>query len=59
MVDEFGLTLIDGTQPVKEQQKKVRAWIKKVLRGWEGLPNPNKAAASARSSQPAAEKGGK
>ena len=59
MVDEFGLTLIDGPQPVKEKQKKVRVLIKKVLRGWEGLPNPNKAAASARSSQPAAEKEGK
>ena len=58
MVDEFGLTLIDGTQPVKDQQKKVRALIKKILRGWEGLPNPNKPAASEHPAQPAAEKGG-
>ena len=42
MVDEFGLTMIDGTKPVKEQQKKVRAIIKKILVGFEGLPNPNK-----------------
>lgn len=41
MVDEFGLTQIDGTQAVKEQQKKVRSIVRKVLRGWEGLPNPN------------------
>lgn len=42
MVDEFGLTLIDGTLPVKDQQKQVRRMIKKILRNWEGLPNPNK-----------------
>lgn len=42
MVDEFGLTMIDGTKPVKEQQKKVRSLIKKVLTGFEGLQNPNK-----------------
>ncbi len=41
MVDEFGLTLMDGTQLVKEQQKQVRNIVKRVLRGWEGLPNPN------------------
>jgi dTMP kinase len=41
MVDEFGLTLMDGTQLVKEQQKRVRSIVKRVLRGWEGLPNPN------------------
>ncbi len=42
MVDEFGLTMIDGTLSVKEQQKKVRALVKKMLAGFEGLPNPNK-----------------
>lgn len=42
MVDEFGLTMIDGTLPVKEQQKKVRAYIRRVLEGFEGLPNPDK-----------------
>lgn len=42
MVDEFGLTMIDGTLPVKEQQKRVRAIVKRILSGWEGLPNPNK-----------------
>ncbi|HNX45909.1 MAG TPA: dTMP kinase [Anaerolineaceae bacterium] len=41
MVDEFGLIKIDGTLPVKDQQKKVRAIIKNILTGWEGLPNPN------------------
>ena len=41
MVDEFGLTMIDGTLPVKEQQKIVRTIARKALRGWEGLPNPN------------------
>jgi dTMP kinase len=42
MVDEFGLTVIDGTKPVKDQQRKVRSIIKKILVGFEGLPNPNK-----------------
>ncbi|HAE85760.1 MAG TPA: dTMP kinase [Anaerolineaceae bacterium] len=41
MVDEFGLTLMDGTQLVKDQQKRVRSIVKRCLRGWEGLPNPN------------------
>ncbi|MEA4810958.1 MAG: dTMP kinase [Anaerolineaceae bacterium] len=41
MVDEFGLTLIDGTLSVKTQQKKVRMIVKKMLGDWEGLANPN------------------
>ena len=41
MVDEFGLTMIDGTLSVKEQQKKVRSLVKKMLGSWQGLPNPN------------------
>ncbi|MDD5369650.1 MAG: dTMP kinase [Anaerolineaceae bacterium] len=40
MVDEFGLTVVDGAAPVKEQQKEVRKITTRVLRGWEGLPNP-------------------
>jgi dTMP kinase len=42
MVDEFGLTMIDGTLPVKDQQKKVRSLIRRILVGFEGLPNPDK-----------------
>jgi len=42
MVDEFGLTMIDGTLPVKDQQRKVRTLIKQMLGKWEGLPNPNR-----------------
>jgi dTMP kinase len=42
MIDEFGLTVIDGTLPVEEQQHQVRALVKKVLVGFEGLPNPDK-----------------
>jgi len=40
MVEEFGLTVIDGTLPVEKQQKQVREVVKKILKGWEGLPNP-------------------
>ena len=59
MVDEFGLTMIDGTKSVKEQQKKVRAIIKKILVGFEGLPNPNKSPISVTNIQAAkAKKGG-
>ncbi|NLC28942.1 MAG: dTMP kinase [Chloroflexi bacterium] len=42
MVDEFGLTQIDGTLSVKNQQKKVRTLIKQILKDFEGLPNPDK-----------------
>ncbi len=42
MVDEFGLTLIDGTKPVKEQQKKVRSIIKKILVGFEDCLIPTR-----------------
>ena len=41
MVDEFGLTIMDGTLPVLDLQKKMRAIVKKALRGWEGLPIPS------------------
>jgi dTMP kinase len=42
MVDEFDLTVIDGTQSDKAQQKIVRGIVKNVLKGWHGLPNPDK-----------------
>lgn len=58
MVDEFGLTVIDGTLLVKEQQKKFRNIIKKVIKGWEGLPNPNKEPITYRNPK-AVTKGGK
>ncbi len=41
MVDEFGITVVDGTLTVQNQQKIVRQIASKMLRGWEGLPNPN------------------
>lgn len=40
MVSEFGFSVFDGTQPVEKQQKHVRAMVKKMLEGWEGLPHP-------------------
>ena len=42
ILDEYGLTMIDGTLPVKVQQKKVRTIIRRILEGFEGLPNPDK-----------------
>jgi len=40
MIPEFGLTLMDGTLPVLDLQKRMRAIVKKALHGWDGLPNP-------------------
>jgi dTMP kinase len=56
MVDEFGLIKIDGTLQVKDQQRQVRNIIKKVLKDWEGLPNPNKVPITLKNPQ-AADKG--
>ena len=40
MVDEFNLTVVDGTSPVQKQQKNVRQIVRKILQGWEGLDQP-------------------
>ncbi len=40
MVDEFGMTVVDGTESVQKEQKPVRQLVTRILRGWEGLPNP-------------------
>jgi dTMP kinase len=41
MIDEFNLTVIDGTLPVEIQQKQVRKIVEKKVKRWKGLPNPN------------------
>jgi len=40
MVDEFGLTVIDGTLTVQAQQRLVREIVKQEITDWEGLPIP-------------------
>ena len=40
MVDEFGLTVIDGTLTVQAQQRLVREIVKQEIEDWEGLPIP-------------------
>lgn len=40
MVDEFGLTVIDGTLTVQAQQRLVREIVKQEIQDWEGLPIP-------------------
>jgi len=40
MVDEFGMTVLDGAESVQKEQKIVRQLVTKMMRGWEGLPNP-------------------
>jgi len=40
MVDEYGMTVLDGAASVQKEQKVVRQLVTKMLRGWEGLPNP-------------------
>lgn len=44
MVEEFNFTVINGTQPIQTQQKQIRALVRRVFNGWEGLPNPMAAA---------------
>ena len=41
MVDEFGLTVIDGTLPVEVQQRQMRKIVSTIIHGWKGLPHPN------------------
>lgn len=50
MIDEFGINVIDGTMPVKKQQKEVRQKFSKMIRGWKGLPHPRHPARKSRSS---------
>lgn len=59
MVDEFGLTPIDGTLSVKVQQKKVRAIVKKILGDFQGLPNPGKEPITMTNPRAAKKKAGK
>jgi dTMP kinase len=40
MAAEFSFSIIDGTLPVEIQQKQTRQFVKKILSGWKGLPNP-------------------
>lgn len=40
MVDEFALTVIDGTLTVQAQQRLVREIVKQEIEDWEGLPIP-------------------
>ncbi len=40
MVDEFNFQVIDATLPIQKQQKQIRLLVNKILKGWEGLPNP-------------------
>lgn len=40
MVDEYGFIVVDGAQPVEMQQKQVRQKVRKMVRRWHGLPNP-------------------
>ena len=35
MIDEFGLTVIDATKPIHEQQQEVRAIVRPHLAGLE------------------------
>ncbi|MBI4926611.1 MAG: hypothetical protein HY835_02520 [Anaerolineae bacterium] len=48
MSEEYNLTVVNGTLPIQEQQKQIRMLVRKVLYGWEGLPNPFAAAGKSR-----------
>ena len=40
MIDEFDFKVIDAVLPIVEQQKQIRRMVSRILRGWQGLPNP-------------------
>ena len=40
MIDEFGLTVVDGTLPVEVQQAQVRRIVLKTIGRWRGMPHP-------------------
>ena len=52
MVDEFGLTVVNGTLSVQVQQKQVRQIASRTLKGWYGLPNPKNKPRPKRVAQP-------
>jgi dTMP kinase len=41
MIEEFGLTVIDATRPIEEQQYEVRALVERELRDVPKRPNGN------------------
>ena len=43
MIDEFGLTVIDATRPIEEQQYEVRGLVERELRDLPKRPNGNNA----------------
>ncbi len=40
MIDEFDFQVINAVLPIIEQQKQIRRLVSRILRGWQGLPNP-------------------
>ncbi|HMN59441.1 MAG TPA: dTMP kinase [Anaerolinea sp.] len=44
MCEEFNFTVINGTLPIHQQQRQIRTLVRRILYGWEGLPNPFTAA---------------
>ncbi len=53
MVDEFGLTVIDGTLPVQKEQRKIRHIVRSELASWDDLiPIPSKASQRAKTKTP-------
>jgi dTMP kinase len=46
MIPEFNFCVVDGAQPVQDQQHLVRQQVKTILRRWKGLPMLNSATKS-------------
>lgn len=46
MTDEFGLTVMDGTQPIEVQQEHMREIVRQHLDGFDGLLRPGREAAA-------------
>jgi dTMP kinase len=52
MVNEFNMTVIDGTLPIKDQQRQMRQIVKGILVGWKGLPGPMRPTSRRQTIQP-------
>ncbi len=44
MIDEFGLTVMDGTLPIEEQQEQMRAIVRDLLKDYKGLDRAHREA---------------
>ena len=59
MIGEYNFYVVDATLPIRKQQRDIRRQINKILKDWEGLPNPVLSAQIYSRESPAINSGGK